>query len=343
VTSLTTVASLARQICPTPVTTVTVAYHGITHRILLKRECYLPTGSIKYRTAIGLLAGMDAERPLHPGTVIVESTSGGLGAALAHLLAPIGCQFIAVIDPKTPAAIRQRLVAAGAQLHCVTDSDGHGGYLYSRLRLVRELCQENPHYRWTNQYDNPANSRIHQDTTGPEITQQAGPGLDGVYAAVSTGGTLAGIAAHIRPLGRPVRIVAVDSQGSYATTPQPGAWRNIPGIGASRPSTLLRPGSYDRAVHVRDADAIAVCQIFHADTGVRLGGSSGHVLHACLADLAGPLPPARPLCLCADDGDRYTDTIYDPGWIAEVGLAAGVRASLGRLRGSGLSFAIDVR
>lgn len=336
-----TVSNLAVQIPATPVVTVAVTSHGITHRILLKRECHLPTGSIKYRTAVGLLEAMNQISPLGPGTVIVESTSGGLGGALAHLLGPLGCEFIAVIDPKTPVATRRVLAAAGARLHCVTQSDGRGGYLYSRLRRVRELCQANPHYRWTDQYNNPANPRIHQETTGPEIIRQGGPALDAVYVAVSTGGTLAGIAAHIRSLGRPIRIVAVDAHGSHATTAQLSGWRHIPGIGASRPSTLLRPGSFHYAVHVSDADAIAVCRLFQAGTGIRLGGSSGHVLHACLADLTGPHPPGRPLCLCADDGDRYADTIYHDGWIAQSHLTADVQASLARLRERGITFRVD--
>jgi cysteine synthase len=209
------------------------------------------------------------------------------------------------------------------------------------LRLVRELCEANPHYRWTNQYDNPANPLIHQDTTGPEIVAQAGPALDAVYVAVSTGGTLAGIARHIRPLRRPIRLIAVDAHGSRATTRQAAGWRHIPGIGSSRPSTLLRGDSYDRAVHVRDADAIAACHVFHADTGIRLGGSTGHVLHACLTDLAGSHPPVRPLCLCADDGGRYLDTIYDDGWLAAARLAPAVRRATGRLRRMGLTFSLD--
>jgi len=342
VTNTATAPALAERIRRTPVVSLLAAYRGITHRVLLKQECHLPTGSIKFRTAVGLLDALDAERPLGPGSVVVESTSGGLGAALAHLLASLGCQFVAVIDPKIPAATRGLLVAAGAELHCVTEEDGHGGYLYSRLGLVRQLCEANPGYRWANQYANPANPRIHQQTTGPEIVEQGGPGLDAVYVAVSTGGTLAGIAAHIRAVRRPIRIVAVDAHGSRATAPRPASWRHIPGIGASRPSAFLRPGSYDRVIHVRDAEAIAVCHILHADTGVRLGGSSGHVLRACLADMTGPLPPARPLCLCADDGARYADTIYNPGWIEEERLAADVQAAHARLRGAGLTFGMEV-
>jgi cysteine synthase len=337
----TTVADLAGQIRPTPVVAVTVGFHGDVHRVLLKRECQLPTGSIKYRTAVGLLQDLDRRSPLRPGTVVVESTSGGLGCALAHLLAPLGCQLIAVIDPKTPQVTRRELTNAGVHLHCVTETDGYGGYLYTRLRLVDELCRANPDYRWTNQYDNPANPRIHQETTGPEIIAQGGPLLDSIYVAVSTGGTLSGIAAHVRSLDRHIQLVAVDAEGSQATTPQPNRWRHLPGIGSSRRAGQLRADSYDRAVHVHDAQAIAVCQLFHADTGIRLGGSSGHVLRACIADLAGRHPPAQPLCVCADDGERYADTVYNAEWHAAAKLDTEIADGMAALRREGLSFSLE--
>nr|BFE80853.1 hypothetical protein GCM10020093_034540 [Planobispora longispora] len=82
--------------------------------MLLKLESGNPTGSIKDRTAAGLLMALDAERPLRPGTVVVESTSGNLGLGLARLLHHLDCRFVAVIDPNTPRATRQTLVAAGA-------------------------------------------------------------------------------------------------------------------------------------------------------------------------------------------------------------------------------------
>ena len=340
----TTVSDLAGQIRPTPVLAVTVGFHGRRHRVLLKRECELPTGSIKFRTAVGLVQDLDRASPLRPGTVVVESTSGGLGCALAHLLTPLGCHLIAVIDPKTPAATRRELVDAGVRLHCVTEEDGYGGYLYTRLRLVRELCLANPAYRWTNQYENPANPRIHRLTTGPEIVAQGGPELDAVYVAVSTGGTLAGIAAHVRSLRRQIRLVAVDASGSHAVGRQANRWRYLPGIGSSRRALHVRPGSYDSAAHVPDAEAIALCQWFHADTGIRLGGSSGHVLAACLADLAGlggSPPPVRPLCVCADDGDRYLDTVYDPQWPAAVAMAGEIDEAVDRFRRGGLTFSLD--
>jgi N-(2-amino-2-carboxyethyl)-L-glutamate synthase len=339
----TTVADLAELIRPSPTVTVTVGYGGRTHQVLLKRECHHPTGSVKYRTAIGLVQALHRASPLRPGTVVVESTSGGLGVALAHLLPLLGCRLVVAIDPKTPMATRRLLAAADAELHCVTELDEFGGYLNTRLRLVAELCRANPGYRWPDQYRNPANPWIHRQTTGPEIVAQGGTGLDAVYVAVSTGGTLAGIAAHIRPLRRPISLVAVDAAGSQAIAPQPRNRRHIPGIGSSRRAALLGPSSYDRAVHVRDADAIALCHVLHADTAIRLGGSSGHVLHACVTDLAGASPPVRPLCLCADDGDRYAETLYNRAWLGETGLAGEVDRAVERLRDNGLTFTVGPR
>ncbi|MEO3855333.1 pyridoxal-phosphate dependent enzyme [Acrocarpospora sp. B8E8] len=331
---------LHSAITGTPVVRLDISLRGRAHGVLLKLESGNPTGSIKDRTAAGLLMALDRERPLTPGTVVVESTSGNLGLGLARLLAALGCRFIAVLDPGTPRATRQRLIATGAELHEVHEPDGYGGYLLTRLRAVDRLLADNPHYRWTDQYGNPANPRIHERTTGPEIAAQGGPGLDAVYIAVSTGGTLSGVAAHLHALDRGVRVVAVDAEGSLATGPATGP-RLINGLGASRRSAFLPPGTYDRAYRVPDPEAVAVCRLFRADTGVALGGSSGSVVAACLRDLTAPGAPRRPLCLCADTGLTYADTVYDDGWLARHRLTAAVAEAAARLRGDGVRFHLE--
>jgi cysteine synthase len=280
---------------------------------------------------------LDRAEPLVPGTVVVESTSGNLGLAMARQLAEIDCRLIAVIDPKTPPTTRDTLAAAGVEVCYVDSPDGFGGYQLTRLERVRALCAANPGYRWPNQYGNYANPWIHQLTTGPEIARQGGRELDAVYVAVSTGGTLAGISAHLRTLDRPIRVVAVDAHGSLVTGSSPGR-RHIAGIGASRPSAFLTDYSYDAAIRVDDAGAIAVCRILLADTGLALGGSSGCVLRACLTDLAGEHPPRHPLCVSPDAGDRYRATIYDDTWLTSVGIADEVRLAQRRLRAEGLRF-----
>ncbi|NUR70875.1 MAG: pyridoxal-phosphate dependent enzyme [Hamadaea sp.] len=331
------------SLTPTPVSELLVTYAGKHHRMLVKHESYLASGSVKERTAIGLLWALDRQEPLTPGTVVVESTSGNLGIALAHQLARIGGRLIAVIDPKTPVATRHLLLAAGATLHMVDEDDGHGGYLLTRLATVRALIAAHPGYRWTNQYESDANPEIHARSTGPEILCQGGPELDAIYVAVSTGGTLAGIARHVRGTGRPIRLIAVDAYASMASGPPASRAttadaRLLPGIGASRQSSFLTPQSFDARHLVRDSDAIAMCRMLRDDTDIGVGGSAGCVLNACVTDLTSADVPARPLCLAPDDAAKYEDSIYSDEWLEQVNLADDVEAAIDRWRADGLAF-----
>ncbi|WP_335936148.1 pyridoxal-phosphate dependent enzyme [Streptomyces sp. PTD5-9] len=330
---------LARTIRRTPLLLLDVAHRGRVRRLGLKLEEHGPTGSVKDRSAVALLRALHDERPLTPGTVVVESTSGNLGLALARLLPAIDCSFLAVVDLKTPHATLRTLTGSGARTIVVDEPDGQGGYLLSRLRTVRELCARNPGYRWPDQYGNQASPDIHRRTTGPEITEQAGPALDAVYVPVSTGGTLAGISAHLRRHRPGVAVVAVDVNGSTAVSGSTGR-RLIPGIGASRPSAFLKaPGAYDRAVRVDDVEAIAVCRILAEDTGVTLGGSSGCAVRALLADQDdGRTGAGLAVCLAADGGEKYRDTLYSDDWADEQGIAKEIAAAVERLRREGLFF-----
>ncbi|MDJ1136002.1 pyridoxal-phosphate dependent enzyme [Streptomyces iconiensis] len=333
------IGELRANISATPISDIAVEYRGRTHELALKHESLNPTGSIKDRTAIGLLVEIDRINPLVPGSVIVESTSGNLGLALARLVRLLDCNFIAVIDEKTPQPTRDSLTESGVELRFVDEPDGQGGYLLTRLKAVRELCAEHPEYRWPNQYHNQANPLIHEHTTGPEIAAQGGAALDAVYIAVSTGGTLAGISAHLRAVAPGVRIVAVDATGSVVTGGT-GGQRLIAGLGASRASSFLTRGSYDKAARITPAATVAACRMFLEDTGIALGGSSGSVLCGYLGDL-GPLHfPRRALCLCPDDGSKYLGTVYDDTWLDTVHIAEDVHGAVARFREDGLRFRV---
>jgi cysteine synthase len=323
----------------TPTSEITVHHRGVSREVALKHESCNPSGSVKHRTATGLLMALDRMRPLEPGTVVVESTSGNLGLAMARLLRGLDCRLIAVVDPKIPEETRTAMTEAGVQVRTVVKPDGHGGYLLTRLDEVRTLCAANPGHRWTDQYSNYANPMIHSLTTGPEIIEQGGPDLDCVYAAVSTGGTLAGISACLRRTGRPITVVAVDASGSLVTGAA-GADRLIAGLGASRPSTFLTPGSYDYAVRMSGAETVALCRIFEQDSGMALGGSSGAVLAACVRDVVPGRSGARALCLSADDGTKYRSTIYSDDWLRDHRVADEVHAAADRYRAAGLAFEV---
>ena len=127
--------------------------------IYLKMESQNPTGSVKDRTAYGLIQSLETQGRLHPDAVVVESTSGNLGVALSFLCKIKGYRFIAVIDPKTTLENIEKMQTLDAEIEMVEQPDENGGYLLSRLRRVRELCERNENYIWTDQYSNPANPR----------------------------------------------------------------------------------------------------------------------------------------------------------------------------------------
>ncbi|MFE0021163.1 pyridoxal-phosphate dependent enzyme [Amycolatopsis sp. NPDC059021] len=324
----------------TPLRRIEMSLRGRAVGFGLKLEECGTAGSVKTRTAVGLLSDLHHERPLVPGTVVVESTSGNLGLAMAQLLAGIGCGFLAVVDLKTPQATRQALLEQGARLVVMDEPDEQGGYLVRRLEAVHRTLDEHPDYRWPNQYENPANPEAHRSSTGPEIAEQAGAELGAVYVPVSTGGTLAGIAAHLRAHRPDVSCVAVDVTGSAALGGA-GGRRLIPGIGASRRSVFLRGGEYDHAVRVDDAEAMAVCRMVRDDLGLTVGGSTGCVLRALLDDVIAGSVAGFPVCLAADGGAKYADTIFSDGWAREQGIHAEIGAAVRRWRADGLSFRVS--
>ena len=304
---------------------------------------YNPTGSIKFRTAIGLVTALAAQTPIRPGTRVVESTSGNLGLAMAHLLAEIGCQLVAVIDPKVTPDIRHALQSEGAFLVMVSETDINHSYLPQRLRKVSELLRQDPALRWTDQYHSPANPAIHRDVTATEILQQTDGAVDMVLAAVSTGGTLAGLSTGLRASRPGIHICAVDAHGSLVTSDASAA-HLLTGIGAARKSEFLGVGTYDSAVRVRDVEAFAFCRMLAQDTGLAVGGSAGAVMAAFTKIMADAERQCRcPVAVIADGGGGYRQTFYNDHWLSERDIIDQVRAAQARARNSGVFFELDTR
>ncbi len=301
----------------TPMVTVRATVGGREVPIRLKMEAANRWGSIKDRTALALAASV-GEQLIRPDAVLVESTSGNLGVALAAVAAKLDRLFVAVVDPNMSPMLERRLSRAGAKLDVVTEPDEQGGYLSARLNRVAELLEQMPNAVWTDQYHNPANPLAHEQWTAPEILEQA-PDADAMFVAVSTGGTLAGISRYMRRAAPRVRMIGVDVPGSRVFG-EPTGTRLLTGIGASRRSTFLRPGDWDETSLTADATAIAMCHEVRRSTGLFLGGSSGAVVAACLAYLAAHPEITAPVCVCADGGESYTETLYDRGWLAGRGI-----------------------
>jgi 2,3-diaminopropionate biosynthesis protein SbnA len=304
-----------RRLFPTPDLTV-----------IAKLEMLNPGGSVKDRPAKRIIEQGLAEGSIAPDTHLIESSSGNMGIGLAMVATVYGLRFTCVVDPNASRASLSVLRHLGARIDMVEDPDEHGGYLITRIRRVRELLERIPNSLWINQYANDLNWRAHRDATVSEILADLDGPVDCLVAAVSTTGTILGLARGLRAVMPGLRVVAVDAVGSVIFGGRPGP-RHLPGIGASRVPELLCRDEIDEVLHVSDAEAAQWCRALARHEGIFAGGSSGSVV-AAIARLARTVRrPHRIVTILPDRGDRYLDLVYDDAWVERVArMPSGVTA-----------------
>ena len=285
--------------------------------VVAKLEMLNPGGSMKDRPARYIVEQGLRDGSLRPGMRLVESTSGNLGIALAMAAGLHGLSFTAVVDPKTAATNLRLLKLYGADVEMVTEPDDSGGYLHTRIRRARELVASHPDALLVNQYANDRNWRSYHDTAGEEILTAVDGPIDYLVAAVSTTGSIQGIARRLRQENPHLRVVAVDAVGSVIFGAEPGP-RQLPGFGASRVPEILNPDEIDEVLYIPDAESVAGCRRLLATEKIFGGGSCGAVV-AGLEHLISRLrEPARIATLLPDRGERYLDLVYDDDWVAEL-------------------------
>ena len=288
-----------------------------SHDVFLKLEGFNITGSIKVKTAIGLVKDLEQRGIARPNeTVLVESSSGNLGLALSLVCALKGYKFICVTDPNANRAAIRGMELYGAKVIVVEDRDPAGGYLGSRLKKIDQILQSDPNAVWLNQYANIANKNVHAEETANEIAREFDK-VDWVFVGTGTTGTLAGISERLRREFPRIKVVAVEPVGSVTFGGAPGK-RNIPGIGASVRPKLADLAKPDRIVAVNEKKTVEACLSFVRDYHLLIGGSSGTVL-AAVQQLAPEFRRGDTIvAISADLGERYLDTIYNPDWVEKV-------------------------
>jgi N-(2-amino-2-carboxyethyl)-L-glutamate synthase len=280
--------------------------------IHLKIESLNMSGSIKQKTAEALISDAEKRGEIYPGGVIIESSSGNLGVALASICAKKKYKFICVVDPNASRQTVAQMKAFGANIIEVTKKDENGGYLGTRIEWIKHYVQENPSVYWTNQYKNPANAMAHELTTGPEI-HKAFPEVELVVIGAGTTGTLMGCIRYFKKNRPQTKILAVDSVGSV-TFGSVGK-RFIPGIGTSRRPETYDPKEDHERVLVPEAQAIQVCRWLASNYGYLPGGSTGSVLAGLCARLDLVQPGTSIVAISPDSGEKYLETIYNDEWV----------------------------
>ncbi|MPY84796.1 MAG: 2,3-diaminopropionate biosynthesis protein SbnA [Actinophytocola sp.] len=285
--------------------------------VLAKLEMLNPGGSMKDRPARFIIEQGLRDGTLRPGMRLVASTSGNLGVALAMTAGLHDLSFTAVVDPNTSPANLRLLELFGADIDRVTEPDDADGYLHTRVRRAQELVASTPNAVEINQYADELNWRSYHDTAGEEILRAVDGPVDYLVAAVSTTGSIQGIARRMRQQHPDLKAVAVDAVGSviFGAPPAP---RQIPGFGASRVPEIHDPAAIDDVLHVADAESAAGCRRLLATEKIFAGGSSGAVI-AGIEHLISRLPgPARIVTMLPDRGERYLDLVYDDDWVASL-------------------------
>lgn len=276
-----------------------------------------PTGSVKDRAAAFIIDRLLSTGRLKRGSRLIESSSGNFGIALAAYAHYRGLQFCCVIDPRINHANEAILRASHAELIKVTEPDGAGGFLKTRLARIQEILAQEPETYWINQYANPLNAEAYYTTLAEEMCAAA-PRLDYVFLGVSSGGTIAGVSRRVKELRPEVQVIAVDSVGSavFGDTPRP---RFIPGIGSSIRPAILETAKIDKVIHIDEVTTVRTCRELYSEYGIFAGGSSGSVLAAMKSHFAANVPTEDVVVatIFADRGERYLDTIYNPSWYAK--------------------------
>lgn len=277
-------------------------------KIYAKLEYFNPAGSVKDRIAKAMLDDAEEKGLLKPGAVIIEPTSGNTGIGLAMLAAARGYSLTLVM-PETMSIERRKLLAAyGADLVLTEGAKGMPG----AIAKAEELLADDPKAFMPRQFENPANPRIHFETTGPEIWRDAEEKVDALVAGVGTGGTVSGAGAYLKSKNPNILITAVEPDESPVLSGGTAGPHKIQGIGAGFVPDTLDTSVYDEIERIPTAEAFEVQAELAKKLGVLVGISSGAAV-AAARKLAGrsEFENKTIVVVLPDTGERYL-SMFNP-------------------------------
>lgn len=279
--------------------------YNLKASVIAKLEMFNPAGSVKDRIAKAMIEDAEERGLLKPGAVIIEPTSGNTGIGLAAMAAAKGYKAM-IVMPETMSAERRSLMKAyGAELVLTDGSKGMKG----AIAKAEELAAEIPDAFIPSQFDNPANPKIHLNTTGPEIWQDTEGTVDIFVAGIGTGGTITGVGEFLKSKNSAIKIVAVEPAGSPLLSRGTVGAHKIQGIGAGFVPSVLNTDIYDEIILVENEEAFETGRMLGQSEGLLAGISAGAALFAALQLAQRAENEGKNIVvLLPDSGDRYLST-----------------------------------
>ncbi|MCC2684767.1 MAG: cysteine synthase [Paenibacillaceae bacterium] len=299
--------SIVQLIGDTPLVRLNRIVPEDSAEIYLKLEFQNPGASVKDRIAISMVETAEQEGKLKPGATIIEPTSGNTGIGLAMVAAAKGYKAIFVMPESASAERKGILRAYGAKVELTPASEGMRG----AVKKAEEILAANPDYFMPQQFDNPANVKIHFETTGPEIVEaiRSYDGkLDAFVAGVGTGGTISGAGRVLKDNFPGIKIVAVEPASSPLLSGGKAGPHKLQGLGANFVPSILNTEIYDEVITVENEEAFETSRRVAKEEGILGGISSGAAVFAALKVAKQLGKGKRVVAIIPSNGERYLST-----------------------------------
>ena len=289
----------------TPLVRLNRLTEGTVAEVAAKLESFNPCSSVKDRIAVAMVRAAEEKGLIKKDTVIIEPTSGNTGIALAFVCASRGYRLILTM-PETMSIERRHILSMfGAELVLTPGAEGMPG----AIRKAEQLVAENKNYFMPQQFKNPANTKIHRETTAEEIWKDTNGKIDILVAGVGTGGTITGVAEAIKKKKPGFKVVAVEPADSPVLSGGKPGPHKIQGIGAGFIPDILKVDLLDEIIKVTNDDAGSTARRLAREEGILAGISSGAATWAALevakrSENKGKLI----VVILPDTGERYIST-----------------------------------